>query len=66
MFLGEAKAQSPGVNHPAIDALGRALPTYAEVGNIRPGKKVAMFYWTWHSGHSQNSKAYDLSKIITN
>lgn len=65
MFFGDGKAQSPGVNHPATDALGRALPTYEEVGGIRPGKKVAMFYWTWHSGHSQNSKAYDLSKIIT-
>lgn len=65
MFLGDALAQSPGVNHPATDALGRDLPTYQEVGALRPGKKVAMFYWTWHVGHSQNSKAYDLSKIIT-
>jgi hypothetical protein len=64
-FFGDARAQSPGVNHPAKDALGRALPTWEEVGDLRPGKKVAMFYWTWHTGHSQNSKAYDLSKIIT-
>lgn len=61
----DATDQSLGVNHPATDALGRSLPTYEEVGDIRPGKKVAMFYWTWHSGHSRNSKAYDLSKIIT-
>jgi hypothetical protein len=65
MFFGDATAQSPGVNYPATDALGRALPTHAEVGDLRPEKKVAMFYWTWHAGHSQNSKAYDLSKIIT-
>jgi len=65
MFFGDANAQSPGVNDPATDALGRALPTHAEVGDLRPGKTVAMFYWTWHAGHSQNSKAYDLSKIIT-
>jgi hypothetical protein len=65
ILLGDAGAQSPGVNHPATDAQGRALPTYEEVGDLRPAKKVAMFYWTWHVGHSQNSKAYNLSKIIT-
>jgi hypothetical protein len=65
MLVGHVMAQSPGVNHPATDALGRVLPTYEEVGDVRPGKTVAMFYWTWHAGHSQNSKAYDLSKIIT-
>jgi hypothetical protein len=60
----EAYAQSAGVNHPATDALGRALPTHEEVGDIRKGKTVAMFYWTWHVGHSTENKAYDLSKII--
>jgi hypothetical protein len=53
------------VNHPAIDNLGRALPTYEEVGDIRPGKAVGIFYWTWHVAHSGNNKAYDLGKIIT-
>ena len=61
----EANAQSAGVNHPATDDLGRVLPTYEEVGDIRPGKTVAMFYWTWHVGHSTHNKAYDLRKIIT-
>lgn len=68
VFIGlafGANAQSSGVNHPATDGLDRALPTYEEVGDVRTNKVVAMFYWTWHSSMSQNSKAYDLSKIIT-
>ncbi|RKX44704.1 MAG: hypothetical protein DRP64_05985, partial [Verrucomicrobia bacterium] len=60
-----ASAQSGGVNHPATDDLGRALPTHEEVGDIRTNKTVAMFYWTWHVSHSTHNKAYDLSKIIT-
>ncbi len=59
-----ANAQSAGVNHPATDNLGRKLPTYEEVGDVREDKIVAMFYWTWHVGHSTKNKAYDLSKII--
>ncbi len=62
--LIDANAQSAGVNYPATDDLGRKLPTYAEVGDVRDGKVVAMFYWTWHVGHSSKNKAYDLSKII--
>ena len=59
-----ADAQSAGVNHPATDGLGRSLPSYEEAGEIRPGKTVALFYWTWHVGHSTHNKAYDLSKIV--
>lgn len=59
-----AYAQSTGVSHPAIDDLGRTLPTHEEVGDIREGKTVAMFYWTWHAGLSAQNKAYDLSKIL--
>lgn len=33
----------------ATDALGRKLPTSREAGPRRPGKQVAMFYWTWHT-----------------
>ncbi len=58
-------AQSPGVNHPAVDGLGRALPAYEDVGDLRTNKVVAMFYWTWHYSQAQTSKNYDLSKIIT-
>ncbi len=57
-------AQSAGIDFPATDALGRKLPGYEEVGTLRPGKTVAMFYWTWHVGHSTHNKAYDLSRII--
>jgi len=34
----------------ATDALGRKLPNHAEVGDPRPNRTVAMFYWTWHIG----------------
>jgi len=60
----EAHAQGTGVAFPATDNLGRVLPTHEEVGDLRPGKTVAMFYWTWHVGHSTHNKAYDLSRII--
>jgi len=59
-----ANAQSAGVNHPATDNLGRKLPAYEEVGDVRTNKVVAMFYWTWHVGHSTHNKDYDLSRII--
>ena len=32
----------------ATDALGRTLPGDDECGPLRPGKTVALFYWTWH------------------
>ncbi len=64
LFSG-AGAQSVGVNHPATDDLGRGLPAYEDVGDVRTNKVVAMFYWTWHAGHSTRNKAYDLSKIMT-
>lgn len=30
------------------DDLGRRAATYEETGPVREGKKVGMFYWTWH------------------
>lgn len=63
--LVDTHAQSAGVSYPATDDLGRSLPTYDEVGPVRSNKVVALFYWTWHVGHSQNSNANDLSKIMT-
>lgn len=30
------------------DGLGRVSLTYAEVGPVREGKTLALFYWTWH------------------
>lgn len=64
LLASPAFAQSPGVPHPATDSLGRLLPTHAEVGDVRPGKTVAMFYWTWHVQHSQHNKAFNISRII--
>lgn len=48
----------------ATDALGRSLPTYDEVGGVKPNKQVAMFYWTWHTQQGENKRAYDASRII--
>jgi len=64
LFSGNLKSQSSGNPYPATDNLGRKLPTHTEVGDIKSDKIVALFYWTWHSGHSTHNKAYDLSKII--
>src|SRR5690606_12468789 len=33
---------------PATDGLGRKLPTHDEVGDLKEGKFVGLFYWTWH------------------
>lgn len=42
----------------ATDALGRKLPGYKDVGDIRQDKFVAMFYWTWHGPrHADNGHA---------
>ena len=37
----------------ATDGLGRALPTFEEVGGPRPNKTVGIFYYIWHSMHSR-------------
>ncbi len=37
----------------ATDGLGRALPTFEEVGGPRPNKAVGIFYYIWHSMHSR-------------
>ena len=33
----------------ATDGLGRTLPTNAETGDVRDGKHVGLFYWSWHN-----------------
>lgn len=65
VFCTTVNAQSAGVNYPATDGLGRELPTHEDVGDLRPDKTVAMFFWTWHSGHSTIGYDYDLTEIIT-
>lgn len=47
----------------ATDSLGRTLPTNAETGDIREGKYVGLFFWTWHVGQSQN-RAINVNKLI--
>ncbi len=37
----------------ATDGLGRALPTYEDVGGPRPNKTVGIFYYIWQSTHSR-------------
>jgi len=36
----------------ATDGLGRTVPGYEEVGDVREGKYVGMFFWTWHASFS--------------
>lgn len=47
----------------ATDGLGRTLPTNEETGDIRPGKFVGLFFWTWHVGHSQH-RAINLTELM--
>lgn len=65
-FLGfcHAHGQSPGVQHPATDDLGRKLPSHGTAGAPRSNKTVALFYWTWHVQHSQFNKAFNISRIL--
>ena len=52
---------------PAIDALGREVPTFAEAGSPRAGRYVGMFYFLWHDrlGKSPYGDGpYDVSKIM--
>lgn len=46
----------------ATDALGRVLPTHAEVGPPRAGKTVGIFYFLWLGEHGRD--LYDLTKIL--
>ncbi|MBQ1947701.1 MAG: hypothetical protein II359_03730, partial [Clostridia bacterium] len=36
-------------NWTAYDRLGNALPDYEEAGDVKSGKTVGLFYWTWHA-----------------
>lgn len=47
----------------AVDALGRTLPTYKEVGPPRPGKTVGIFYFLWLGEHGEQGP-FDVSKIL--
>ncbi len=47
----------------ATDALGRTLPTFAQVGSPRPNKFVGIFYFLWLGEHG-NEGPFDISKIL--
>ena len=49
----------------ATDHLGRELPGYQEVGDIRPNKFVACFYFLWLGRHG-DSGPYNISEILKN
>ena len=49
----------------ATDALGRKLPGHTAVGDARPDRYVAMFYWTWHIGGRLNTGPANVNEIIT-
>jgi len=49
----------------ATDALGRKLPDHAEVGDPRPNRTVAMFYWTWHVGGKTDLGPANTNEIVT-
>ncbi|HXJ71562.1 MAG TPA: hypothetical protein VNM37_01875, partial [Candidatus Dormibacteraeota bacterium] len=47
----------------ATDGLGRAVPSYAEVGPPRPDRTVVLFYFLWHGAHVQGGP-YDITQIL--
>jgi len=58
---------NPGVPWPATDALGRSLPTPAEVGPLKPDHFVGIFYFLTHNegpdpGHLDGPM--DITKIL--
>ncbi len=58
LHASDSTTINPGVPWPATDALGRSLPTPAEVGPVKAGRFVGIFYFLTHSegprsGHSE-------------
>jgi hypothetical protein len=49
----------------ATDALGRSLPEHAQVGDTRPNRTVALFYWTWHIGRKADMGPVNVQEIVT-
>lgn len=61
-FAGEFRDVFPDT-WVATDALGRKLPTAAEVGLPRPDRTVGIFYFLWHGAHIQGGP-FDVTKIL--
>jgi len=49
----------------ATDALGRKLPDHAAVGDPRPERYVALFYWTWHVDGKTDLGPANVNDILT-
>lgn len=66
LLWGPAGAQPARISDAwvATDALGRPLPTHAEVGGPRPGRTVAMFYWTWHVDGKTDLGPANVNEIV--
>lgn len=47
----------------ATDALGRRLPSFADVGPPRPDRTVGIFYFLWHGAHIQGGP-FDVTQIL--
>lgn len=48
----------------AVDGAGRAVADYEETGDVRDGKYVAMFYWTWHENWADRTAPVNVSAIL--
>ena len=63
-----ASAQSTGTPWIAVDGLGRAVESSEKTGEIRPDKKVGIFYFLWLTESLQKDPQedgpYDLMKIL--
>ncbi|MGC9469063.1 MAG: hypothetical protein ACP5HS_10765, partial [Anaerolineae bacterium] len=54
-----------GVPWPAVDNLGRVLPTPEEVGLPKPDRFVGIFYFLWLGQHDRaDAGPFDISKIM--
>lgn len=66
VFSGvESYSQSPGADFMATDALGRKLPAYEEVGDLKKDKFVGLFYWTWHTQQSKGNAPYNTTEYLS-
>ena len=48
----------------AVDGLGRTVNGYKDAGDVREGKFVGIFYWTWHYDFAKNTQAMNVTDII--
>jgi hypothetical protein len=64
----EPAGSNPCTPWPATDAIGRRLPTAAEVGPPKPGRFVGIFYFLWHDNRGGKNPTgdgpYDIDRIL--